>query len=111
MNTQHTTPRAAHLRAVPAQRSDARPTPATHRTPYHALGSEQQLRIPAWAQHRAVYRTSGRTLYLVETDRLADAKRDLAHLDRAGWDVRISHPEIGDTARIALTRKDLARAA
>lgn len=79
------------------------------RTPYHSLGGDTDMRIPSWAQRRSVYRSSGRTLYLVETDRLDDAQRDLAQLDRAGWDVSVE--TAGDASRIALTRRDLARAA
>ncbi|MFC6234174.1 hypothetical protein ACFPZL_03640, partial [Leucobacter soli] len=63
------------------------------RTPYHELGSiaettpEGAPRVPAWAGHRSVYRAAGRTLYLVETDRLADAAHDLDELSRRGWQV------------------------
>lgn len=82
---------------------------APTRTPYHSLGGGAEMRVPDWAQHRSVYRAAGRTLYLVETDRLSDARADLARLDRAGWDVQVH--EDGGAARIALTRRDLARAA
>lgn len=85
-------------------------TPRTLRTPYHSLG-DGDMHIPGWAQHRSVYRASGRTLYLVDTDRLADAAGDLATLDRAGWDVRVAEHPDNSRARIALTRRDLARAA
>lgn len=79
------------------------------RTPYHSLGGEADMLIPDWAQRRSVYRTSGRTLYLVETDRIDDARGDLAKLDRAGWDVSVD--TAGPAARIALTRRDLVQAA
>lgn len=83
---------------------------ATQRTPYHSLG-DGDMRIPEWAQHRSVYRASGRTLYLVDTDRLSEARGDLARLDRAGWDVRVAETPEGSGARIALSRRDLAKAA
>lgn len=88
-----------------------RTAPATLRTPYHALGADGEMRVPTWAQNRSVYRTGGRTLYFVETDSLEAARLDLARLDRAGWEVRIAEGEDGDTSRIALTRRELARAA
>lgn len=91
--------------------SRPQPAPTTpKRTPYHSLG-DGDMHIPGWAQHRSVYRSAGRTLYLVDTDRLQDARHDLTRLDRAGWDVQIApHPE-GSRARIAFTRRDLARSA
>ncbi|GAA2827611.1 hypothetical protein FB468_2681 [Leucobacter komagatae] len=76
-----------------------RPAP---RTPYHSLGEDAKMRIPEWAQHRSVYRSAGRTLYVVETDTLADARRDLARLDSAGWNVAVQSE--GASARIALSR-------
>lgn len=99
-----------HIQAVPQGAAPASIVPA--RTPYHSLG-DGDMRIPSWAQHRSVYRTGGRTLYLVETDSLGDARGDLDRLSHAGWDVRVAQDPAGstDTARIALTRKDLARAA
>lgn len=72
------------------------------RTPYHALGDDGVLRVPTWAQHRSVYRSAGRTFYLVETDRLADARGDLDTLVCSGWDVQIDSE--GSGASIALTR-------
>lgn len=83
----------------------------TARTPYHSLGGEDGMQIPAWAQHRSVYRAAGRTLYLVETDRVDDAKLDLKRLDRAGWDVQLTEDPTGPVTRIALTRRELAQAA
>jgi hypothetical protein len=83
----------------------------TARTPYHSLGGEDGMRIPNWAQHRSVYRVAGRTLYLVETDRVDEAKLDLKRLDRAGWDVRVTEDPAASVARIALTRRELAQAA
>ena len=110
MNTKKNT-RNVHGRA-PARIDDAPSRRgAALRTPYHALGADQEMRVPVWAQHRSVYRTAGRTIYLVETDRLADARGDLATLDRAGWDVRIAAGADGDPTRIALTRREFARAA
>ncbi|KAM9863533.1 hypothetical protein ACI1US_00591 [Leucobacter sp. BZR 635] len=76
-----------------------RPAP---RTPYHSLGADATMRIPEWAQHRSVYRSAGRTLYVVETDTLADARRDLVQLDNAGWNVSVE--KSGPAARIALSR-------
>ncbi|MGO3147057.1 MAG: hypothetical protein ACTIJ6_05185 [Leucobacter sp.] len=76
-----------------------RPAP---RTPYHSLGDETTMRIPRWAQHRSVYRSAGRTLYVVETEKLGDARRDLARLNRAGWDVSVDAD--GSNARIAFSR-------
>ncbi|WP_336660635.1 hypothetical protein [Leucobacter sp. USHLN153] len=84
---------------------------ATLRTPYHSLSGADEMLVPEWAQRRSVYRSSGRTLYLVETDRLSDARRDLKRLDRAGWDVRVATADEADHARIAFTRRDLAQAA
>ncbi|QYM76954.1 hypothetical protein [Leucobacter luti] len=92
-------------------RDAAKSQRATLRTPYHSLGNESEMRVPGWAQHRSVYRTSGRTLYLVETDRPAEARRDLERLTRSGWDVRVEPAAAGELTRIALTRSDLARAA
>lgn len=60
------------------------------------------MRIPEWAQHRSVYRSAGRTLYVVETDTLPEARRDLARLDQAGWKVSVESE--GPAARIALSR-------
>lgn len=85
--------------------------PQPLRTPYHSLGDGAGMHIPDWAQHRSVYRSSGRTLYLVETDRLSDAQLDLKRLGRAGWSVQVEEDPEGSLSRIALTRKDLARAA
>ncbi|MFC5339010.1 hypothetical protein [Leucobacter denitrificans] len=76
-----------------------RPAP---RTPYHSLGENSTMHIPNWAQHRSVYRSAGRTLYVVETEKYGDARRDLAHLNRAGWDVSVD--AAGDNARIAFSR-------
>lgn len=72
------------------------------RTPYHSLGHDAALHIPEWAQHRSVYRSNGRTLYVVETDSIDSARTDLARLDRAGWHVDVT--ESGPAARIALSR-------
>ena len=76
-----------------------RPAP---RTPYHSLGEDATMRIPEWAQHRSVYRSAGRTLYVVETDALPEARHDLVRLDNAGWNVAVE--SVGSTARIALSR-------
>lgn len=76
-----------------------RPAP---RTPYHSLGDETSMRIPQWAQHRSVYRSAGRTLYVVETEKYRDARGDLVRLGRAGWDVSIDAE--GNNARISLSR-------
>lgn len=71
-------------------------------TPYHELGSGSP-RVPAWAQHRSVYRSAGRTLYLVETDALDTARTDLDTLSNRGWDVKIDRA--GEhAASIALSR-------
>ena len=75
-------------------------------TPYHALGGERGTRVPDWAGHRSVYRGSGRTLYLIETDRLASAREDLERLSSEGWDVTIERGRSGD--RIALSEPVLA---
>lgn len=83
-----------------------RPAP---RTPYHSLGDNAEMRIPEWAQHRSVYRSAGRTLYVVETDELAAAKRDLARLDRSGWNVSVETE--GNRARIAFSRREYVQAA
>lgn len=83
----------------------------TARTPYHSLGGEDGMLIPSWVQHRSVYRAAGRTLYLVETDRVDDAKPDLKQLHRAGWEVQVTEDPAGSVARIALTRRELAQAA
>lgn len=74
----------------------------TLHTPYHELGELGRPRVPEWAGHRAVYRAAGRTLYLVETDRLDAAKGDLDALARSGWQVRIERE--GAAANITLTR-------
>lgn len=72
------------------------------RTPYHALGSAAGPRVPEWAQHRSVYRAAGRTLYVVETNNLAQAGDDLAKLRTSGWDVRVEAE--GPDASISLSR-------
>lgn len=73
------------------------------RTPYHALGAGTP-RIPEWAQHRSVYRSAGRTLYRVGTDRLdASVRRDLKQLAAGGWSVEIDRD--GKAANITLSRK------
>lgn len=97
-----------HPTPITAARSGAA---AALRTPYHALGADGEMRVPEWAQNRSVYRTGGRTLYFVETDHLEAARLDLARLDRAGWEVRVAEGEDGEASRIALTRRELARAA
>ncbi|WP_025134719.1 hypothetical protein [Leucobacter sp. PH1c] len=91
------------------QRTAAQQRPAL-RTPYHSLGSGSEMHVPEWAQHRSVYRTSGRTLYLVETDQPSAARGDLERLTRSGWDVRVERAPQGELTRIALTRGDLGRA-
>lgn len=83
----------------------------TLRTPYHALGELAQHdgtpRVPEWAQHRSVYRAAGRTLYLVETDRLDAARQDLDALSRLGWQVQVDRADdrSGDVANITLSRR------
>ena len=72
------------------------------RTPYHALGAGRSPVIPEWAGHRSVYRSAGRTLYRVETERLDAARDDLASLTGLGWDVRIDPAGAG--ASIVLSR-------
>lgn len=84
---------------------------AVARTPYHALSDDMQLVVPDWAGQRSVYRSSGRTMYLVDTDQLSAARGDLKRLARAGWDVQVAKHPAGAGARIALSRRDLARAA
>lgn len=76
-----------------------RPAP---RTPYHSLGGETEMRIPDWAEHRSVYRAAGRTLYVVETEQLDRARRDLVKLGRSGWNVSVE--TAGPAARISLSR-------
>ncbi|WP_449277727.1 hypothetical protein [Leucobacter sp. GX24907] len=95
-------------------------------TPYHDLNGSTRgstptdasvgasitaPRVPAWVQHRAVYRTGGRTVYVVETDRVHAARPDLEHLERAGWDVHIDRVPASTHARITLTQRELAKAA
>lgn len=80
------------------------------RTPYHSLGDGTETRIPDWAEHRSVFRTAGRTLYLVETAHLAEAAPDLRELDHAGWNVSVEQSD-APLARIALTRRILPEAA
>lgn len=78
---------------------------STIHTPYHELG-DGSPRVPSWAQHRSVYRSAGRTLYRVETDTLATARRDLNTLSKRGWDVLIERATGSRaTANISLTRK------
>ena len=93
-----------------AARASAR-TAAPLRTPYHSLGTADEMRVPSWADQRSVYRSAGRTLYVVDTASFADARADLKTLDRAGWDVQVAKDPGGSGARIALTRRDVARAA
>jgi len=78
------------------------PIRSTLRTPYHELGSGSP-HVPAWAQHRSVYRAAGRTLYLVETDALDIARPDLDTLSSRGWDVRIDRAT-KSSASISLSR-------
>lgn len=80
-------------------------------TPYHALGGEHGAVVPIWAQRRSVYRGAGRTVYLVETDRLDAAGRDLSRLAASGWDVQVERTGESKTARITLTHDDLVQAA
>lgn len=86
--------------------TDTRTAGARLHTPYHALGGERGTRVPGWAGRRSVYRGSGRTLYLIETDRLASAREDLELLSSEGWDVTIERGQEGD--RIALSEPALA---
>lgn len=99
----------SHANAVPSFTEDTATNSA--RTPYHALGGAEGMRVPAWAQHRSVYRAGGRTLYLIETDRVNDATLDLKRLSRAGWEVQVTEDPTGPATRIALTRRELAKAA
>lgn len=79
-------------------------TPITRiRTPYHELGADGSPMVPEWAGQRSVYRSAGRTLYLVETDALDRAQRDLNELASRGWEVRIDRAD-QRTASIALSR-------
>jgi hypothetical protein len=73
------------------------------RTPYHELGANGTPTVPNWARQRSVYRSAGRTLYLVETDSLDTAKSDLERLARRGWNVHIDGAD-ARTASISLTR-------
>lgn len=99
------------LRAVPTIAAQPADSVARLRTPYHSLGGDDAMRVPTWAERRSVYRASGRTLYLVETDSLVDARDDLALLNRAGWQVQIDEDPATSRARIAFTRPEYARAA
>lgn len=93
---------SAQIRSLPA------------RTPYHSLAGTNDsdaLVVPDWAQHRSVYRSAGRTLYLVDTDVLGDAERDLRRIASAGWDVQVERDPKSDHARIAFTRAELPAAA
>lgn len=83
----------------------------TLHTPYHALGDEHGLRVPGWAERRSVYRSDGRTVYLIETTCLDLARRDLRKLNGAGWDVSIDEAVSGAHAVIALSQRDVARVA
>lgn len=86
-----------------------RPVP---RTPYHSLDAELQTPVvPGWAQHRSVYRSEGRTLYLVETDQLVAAQPDLGKLEGSGWQVTVAPVDGSGRAVITMTRPDFARAA
>lgn len=77
---------------------------STIRTPYHELGDGSPI-VPDWAQHRSVYRSAGRTLYLVETNVLASAHRDLDTLSNRGWSVQIERAGgNAATANISLSR-------
>ena len=75
------------------------------RTPYHALSESDKPLVPSWAKHRSVYRSAGRTLYLVETDSLEGAGADLLTMATRGWDVKIDQPAGEPGASIALTRR------
>lgn len=75
----------------------------TLRTPYHELGADGTPVIPDWAGQRSVYRSAGRTLYLVETEALDRARRDLEALANRGWEVRIDRAG-QRKASIALSR-------
>ena len=118
INTNINTRKASTRTSAPRSTTNAavrsianRSTGNTARTPYHSLGGEDGMRIPNWAQHRSVYRAAGRTHYLVETDRVDDAKLDLKRLERAGWEVRVTADSTARITRIALTRRELAQAA
>jgi len=75
------------------------------RTPYHELGASGAPIVPDWAQHRSVYRSAGRTLYLVETDSLECAGNDLSTLAERGWDVQIDRAAGARGGSIALSRR------
>lgn len=83
----------------------------TLHTPYHALSDGRSLRIPGWAERRSVYRSGDRTVYVVETDCLDLARRDLRRLADSGWDVSVEEGHDGTQARIALTQREFARVA
>lgn len=75
------------------------------RTPYHELSEGNSPLVPEWAQHRSVYRSAGRTLYLVETDSLDSASDDLLTLAERGWDVQIDRAAGNPGASISLSRR------
>ncbi len=103
MNTNNTNTNNTNTNITRTTGAAAPGAVTTPRTPYHELGHGSGPRVPAWARHRSVYRSAGRTLYLVETDRIDAARRDLDELEGRGWDVRIE-PAGGTTASIALSR-------
>lgn len=72
-------------------------------TPYRHLSATGSPVVPSWAERRSVYRSGGRTLYLVETSQLDAAQHDLHRLASEGWDVRVTaHSE--REAQVALVR-------
>lgn len=98
----------ARTDARTAAHADASPV---LRTPYHSLGAPDAMCVPEWAEQRSVYRSAGRTFYVVDTASFADARADLKTLDRAGWDVQVAKDPAGSGARIAFSRRELAHAA
>ena len=95
------------------QRSDHdhQSTSSRLHTPYHALGGAQGVRVPAWAKRRSVFRGAGRTTYLVETDQVDAASKDLFDLAAKGWNVQVERTGESNIARVTVSQDDLARAA
>ncbi|WP_217136422.1 hypothetical protein [Leucobacter chinensis] len=85
-------------------------------TPYRALSAlgasdEPQTLIPSWASKRSVFRAGHATYYVVETERVSDARADLQSLESLGWVIDIHPLNLTGAARISMHMPEARTAA
>jgi hypothetical protein len=79
-------------------------------TPFHTLSRTTKPHVPEWVAKRQVVRAGNRTVYLIDTQNLSEAMRDLNRLRGSGWDVHIDSLR-NNSARVSLSQDSFARAA